>query len=255
MQQSRGGSRLFAIALVFGFVLGGNAFAGGGQDPSPAPGGQQAPTARDTRSPSRAWEFVVIPFNEEMVKATINLFVENDYQPAALEFDGEGSLYAIFSKVPLQQKVWALVDFSPLSRVNSEFGAWLQEGWMPLDITLSRDHFMTIFAKTELKFTSMRVVSLEITDPQTVVSDVRKIVDAQADEGRILYGLTAENGDIQLMFLASDALLVTPRFEFRIYPNDGESLFAGLEQAANQKGIPVGLAVTKDWLYTGFYYQ
>jgi len=264
---------LFLVVFMVSVVP---AFSGGrsqeptAQPPSPAPTSQpaqsqesQPPQEPEATSPRPAisflaqdlWDFVVVPYETETLQAQVNARLELGFQPTGIHVIPGESISVLFSRIPLEDKRWVFAAIEPLNEVNAEFEAYLRAGWLPQDLSVFQNGLHTLFTVSPVEFLSWRVISVPVNADIALTLDALSQVGlSQAKENHFLYGISAFDNQIQLLFLATEIEPAGSQVVFRAFPNDGNSPFIGIDAMVADGALPAGFAVLDRWFIVPFYF-
>jgi len=202
------------------------------------------------------WKIGIHPYDSEVLNSEISEQIAADLWPVGLQVLTGNSVMVLYSKVIESDKTWGFVRISSLDQVNTRLTELLQEGWLPLDFSLSSTDMHVISSRSPNPVESWRVMSLsyDSTDtPRSILAKIDQVVRSQLQEKRILFGVAAVGTTLYLLFIETQGLLATQELSIGLYPNDGSTAFLALDQKVFEGAVPAGYAYTDEWILIPYY--
>jgi len=203
------------------------------------------------------WEIGTYSYDPDSLNEGIGGQIAEGFQPTGLQVNPGSSVIVLFSRIPLDDKRWSFLQIAPLSDVNTELSAYLVDGWIPLDFSMTPNDMHVIFAPSPTEFKSWRVASIsypESAGPRDILQLFQEPLAGQLSENRYLYGITVVDRTVHILFVESEFPPTGQRLEMFAYPNDGTSAFVGIDEQVFRGGVPAGFAYNDDWVFVPFYF-
>lgn len=198
------------------------------------------------------WRLNAYPYAED-IQDLVNQEIQDGYVPAGLHVVPGESIMVLFHESDQEIDQWALVAIDSLDRVNAEVSGFLQEGWLPVDFSMTGEDMHVLFLKTDYEFKSWRIVTATSDSDEALLSIIGDVTKTQFDEDRILFGVNALGNQVHLLFVESDTLLANSQMAVQVYPNDGEAFYNALNEHLAAGAVPGGFALSQDRVVIPFF--
>ncbi len=179
-----------------------------------------------------AWILGRHPLDDQL-EPTISGNIERGYVPVGLDMKtGDVTvLYLLTDEIEFTR--WTIQKIEDAREINATITAWLQDGWMPLDISLIPGGIAALLVETDHEIDSWRI---EVV-PATTEALETAYGEYQAS-GYIPYGLASdpEKSQVWILFLRAEGQFEVPSVLIDAYTDD--SVVTGVNERYAAGALP-----------------
>ena len=149
----------------------------------------------------------------ESIGERISDLANEGYLPVGFELRPRPSvLYIRNEGLPFTQ--WTIHEFEDPQNFEANFGAFLDEGWLPMDIARSENGIVALFVGAESSINGWRLTGVEM-DSEAIAEEIA----GYREEGFTPWGLTPTEGGVWILLLREAGTVATDT-SIQSYPAD-----------------------------------
>ena len=186
----------------------------------------------------RAFRLAAHPFDMEETKKQVDEICSQGFMPAGLEVDeGEAINILYVEDSSIIFKNWLIYRISDPSKMESEYSALMQDGWLPMGISRSGSGLYVLFLKTDRS-----VLSWRITQSGILSSQIDEVLTSYESQDFNPYGISLFEDKVWFLFLKTEKGNLG-KAHVSTYRNDESSIREGIAGDTAQGRYPWGLMI------------
>ena len=176
---------------------------------------------------------------EVAINQIATVVTKDTMMPVGLHVDRNDRILALYalnsSEVPISEI--RIHEFRDFSQLNRDMEAFVQAGWVPMDISHDSEGLYCLFLKIPLEIEEWRIASVRFN-----IVDIERTIDRFEADGFSAWGLSLYDDDVWLLFLRERNTQFPRRANLGIYRFFTENYTAGINQSIAADRYPWGLA-------------